>query len=88
MVTEFNDWCFDSQRQPGDTGIVKTSYGYHIMYFSARGDTPVWMQTVEDDMRREAYQNAIAALVDASGYQLDYAAVVLAAPDGMIQVTE
>ena len=88
MVTEFNDWCFDSQRQPGDTGIVKTSYGYHIMYFSARGDTPVWMQTVEDDMRREAYQNAIAALVDASGYQLDYAAVVLASPDGLTQATE
>lgn len=88
MVAEFNDWCFDAQRKPGDTGIVKTSYGYHIMYFSARDDTPVWMQTVESDMRREAYQNTIGALVDTSGYQLDYAAVVLATPDGLVQVTE
>ena len=44
MVAEFNDWCFDESRQPGDHGIVETSYGYHIMYFveneglSYRGD--------------------------------------------------
>lgn len=44
MVAEFNDWCFDASRQPGDHGIVETSYGYHIMYFveneglSYRGD--------------------------------------------------
>ena len=33
MVPEFNDWCFDESRQYGDTDIVKTSYGYHIMFF-------------------------------------------------------
>ena len=33
MVSEFEDWCFDPSRQPGDTGIVQTSYGYHVMYF-------------------------------------------------------
>ncbi len=33
MVTAFNDWCFDAARQPGDTGIVETEYGYHVMYF-------------------------------------------------------
>lgn len=35
MVASFNDWCFDESRKPGDTDIVETSYGYHIMYFSA-----------------------------------------------------
>ena len=37
MVTEFNDWCFDESRQPGDTGIVETSYGVHVMYFDSFG---------------------------------------------------
>ena len=32
-VTEFNDWTFDPSRKPGDTDIVKTQFGYHIMYF-------------------------------------------------------
>ena len=34
MVTEFEDWCFDPARKAGDSEIIKTSYGYHIMYFS------------------------------------------------------
>ncbi|MBQ3531374.1 MAG: peptidylprolyl isomerase [Oscillospiraceae bacterium] len=38
MVPTFNDWCFDETRVPGDSGIVKTPYGYHIMYFSGTGD--------------------------------------------------
>ena len=33
MVTNFNDWCFDASRKAGDTGIVQSDYGYHIMYF-------------------------------------------------------
>lgn len=33
MVTEFNDWIFDSARKPGDTDIVETSYGYHVMLY-------------------------------------------------------
>ncbi len=33
MVTEFDAWCFDENRKPGDHGIVKTQFGYHLMYF-------------------------------------------------------
>ena len=33
MVTAFNDWCFDIARSVGDTAIVETSYGYHVMYY-------------------------------------------------------
>ena len=49
MVQQFNDWCFDSQRKSGDTGIVETSYGAHIMYFSATGDA-VWKINVREAM--------------------------------------
>ena len=42
MVTEFNDFCFDESRKPGDTGIVygeSGAYaGYHVMYFVGEGD--------------------------------------------------
>ena len=53
MVTEFNDWCFDPARQPGDTGIVKTSYGYHIMYFSSTGEHAYWYVRAEEDYLNE-----------------------------------
>ena len=39
MVTEFNDWCFAEGRQAGDSGIVQTEYGYHIMYLDSFSDT-------------------------------------------------
>lgn len=61
MVTEFNDWCFDESRQPGDHGIVETSYGYHLMYFveneglSYRGD-------IKDTLLAEQYNEYLTAL--------------------------
>jgi len=33
MVTSFEDWCYDAARKPGDTGIVQSEYGYHVMYY-------------------------------------------------------
>ena len=39
MMTSFNDWCFDESRQSGDTGIVETTYGYHVMYYVGDSDT-------------------------------------------------
>ena len=37
MVAEFENWAFDETRAEGDVGIVKTSYGYHIMYYVGKG---------------------------------------------------
>ena len=48
MVEPFEDWCFDKSRQYGDTGLVQTSYGYHIMYFV--GSEEVWIANVSDTM--------------------------------------
>lgn len=35
FVEEFKSWYLDENRKVGDYGLVKSSYGYHIMYFSA-----------------------------------------------------
>ena len=39
MVAAFDAWCFEEGRKEGDTGIVETEYGYHVMYFSGNSDT-------------------------------------------------
>lgn len=51
MVEAFNDWCFDDSRQTGDTDIVKTDYGYHIMYFVGYTDEYYYLTVAESDMR-------------------------------------
>ena len=65
MVTEFNDWCFDESRQPGDTGIVynEGSYtGYHVIYFVGT-DAPYWQVQVRNAMKNADYTQWNNALV-------------------------
>ena len=51
MVEPFENWCFDESRQYGDTGLVQTSYGYHIMYFVESRE--VWIGSVQDAILSE-----------------------------------
>lgn len=48
MVAPFEEWCFDAGRQYGDSGLVRTDYGYHIMYFVASRE--IWISNVRDLM--------------------------------------
>lgn len=63
MVSAFNDWCFDAARKPGDTGIVETDYGYHIMYFVGT-DAPYWQVLVRSALAgndfNEWYEGVVA----------------------------
>ena len=51
MVQAFNDWCFDASRKAGDTGIVQTEYGYHIMYFVGNSDITHRDYLIQNDLR-------------------------------------
>lgn len=39
MVEAFENWIFDEARTVGETGIVETEYGYHVMFFIGDGKT-------------------------------------------------
>ena len=76
MVTEFNDWCFDENRQIGDTDLVKTQYGYHVMYFAGREES--WItQTREAIVSEEAQKIAQEALTMENA-QIIYKNILLA----------
>ncbi len=61
MVESFEKWSFDGARKEGDTGIVKTDYGYHIMYFVGKGK-PIWETNLDTVMKNESYTNFKADL--------------------------
>ena len=54
MVQPFNDWIFDSSRKAGDTDIIKTNYGYHIMYYVSDGD-PEWKNNAKTALSVDTY---------------------------------
>lgn len=62
MVDAFDAWCFDAARKPGDTGIVKTEYGYHIMYFVSTGEHAYWYACAESDYLNELSVNVLQEL--------------------------
>lgn len=56
LVENFLDWAMDPARKDGETGIVETEYGYHIMYFvGADKDDLDWKVTIRDAKGSEAY---------------------------------
>lgn len=79
MVPEFNDWCFDEARQVGDHGIVKTDYGYHIMYFV--GAEPVWKITAKDALLNERTAALIDGATETFAMDVDYDKIVLGQVD-------
>ena len=54
-VDAFDAWCFDASRQPGDTDIVETQYGYHIIYFVGECGESYWHSVVSSDYAGTRY---------------------------------
>lgn len=64
MVPSFEDWCFDPARQSGDTGIVESSNGYHVMYFVSTNENPYWYVQAETSLKSNAYDEWYSAITD------------------------
>lgn len=54
----FNDWIYDSARVEGDTGIVSTTSGYHVMYYAGESE-PKWKLEVFYALQEKAYLEKI-----------------------------
>ena len=77
MVEAFNDWIFDETRKYGDTDIVKTEYGYHIMFFVGTEDE--WIVECRNGARSEKYEAWEKAQLEANSVTNNYSQIVLAA---------
>ena len=75
MVEAFDAWCFDDGRQVGDTDIVKTSYGYHVMLYC--GSATVWQEQVKSDILTEKTNNFVEEALAANPTTIDYSAIKL-----------
>jgi hypothetical protein len=75
FVPEFLNWCMDASRQVGDSGLVKTQYGYHIMYFSAT--EPIWHSNSESGFRSQVMNGRIDEVTKDFQLEVDYDKVML-----------
>ena len=75
MVPAFNDWCFDAARQYGDSGLVQTEYGYHLMFFVDREE--VWIANVTNTIVSERSLEMVNSAVEKWPMEADYKKIVL-----------
>ena len=52
----FRDWAVDPARTKGETGIVKTSYGYHIMYYVGKTEATYFNYMITEELRAAALE--------------------------------
>jgi len=64
MVENFDIWCFTEGRKTGDTGIVESPYGYHVMFYSGDSETLYRDFIIENDLMTEDTNAWYTALVD------------------------
>ncbi len=63
-MENFLNWCIDSKREPGQTDIVETEYGYHIMYYVKRHDVDYRTYNITEDLRTEALDSWYNGLME------------------------
>lgn len=66
FVTCYDEWLFDSIRQPGDIGIVENQgnyYGYHVVYYVKQNkDYLSWMAQCKESLADEDTENWLEKL--------------------------
>ena len=71
-VQPFEDWSFDPSRQSGDTGIVESEYGFHVMYFVETNELPYWEYKATNTLKSSAVNDWYDAITDGvTAEQLD-----------------
>ncbi len=75
MVEPFEEWCFDESRTYGETGLVKTTYGYHIMFFVE--SKLAWYETAWADLVSERGDQIVLDAMDTYPMTVDYSKIML-----------
>ncbi len=75
MVKPFEDWCFDESRQVGDYGLVRSEFGYHVMFFS--GSEPIWHNTAVSEYMAEHTEEFLQDGMERWPMKVNYKKMVL-----------
>lgn len=61
VVPSFEDWIFSKgayagqKRAEGDTGIIESDFGYHVMYYIGGHKHPAWYESIQSSLSDNEY---------------------------------
>ena len=70
FVKPFLNWCIDENRKVGDTDLVKTTYGYHVMYFAE--SELGWILYCRSGVQNEKNEARLKELQEANPIEVNY----------------
>ena len=75
FVKPFLNWCLDEKREVGDYELVKTTHGYHIMYFVDR--EAGWILYCRDGVKNEKMESILSDLTKESTTDINYKKIAI-----------
>ena len=82
LRSELDSWCFDPSRQAGDSTIIRTEEGCHILYISKI--TEIWYAEAEAALNAALYSGLIETARQKYPMQVDYSAIALVEADPQV----
>jgi len=82
MIQVLDTWCFDPARQVGDTTILRSQYGIHILYFCASRD--IAREEAEADYIRQQQLALISEAKEGFPMEVAYSSIVLTDADPVV----
>lgn len=82
FLQPFKEWYLDKDRKVGDYGLVKTTAGYHLMYYS--GMEPIWYYYCREMMVSDEMEKIEKAAMEKFEATIHYDKILL----GEVKLTE
>lgn len=78
LVEDLDVWCFDPSRDPGDTVIIRTSMGYHILYLCQ--PSSIWYEQAELDLIAKHLEQTVTVTQETYPMTVNYRSILLESP--------
>lgn len=80
-VTNFKDWAIDPERKAGDTAVIESQYGYHVMFYAGDDELTYRDYLITEDLRaidqqkwfEDIIEDVKATIVETKRLNLDVA---------------
>ena len=65
-VESFTNWATDPAREAGDTGIIESTYGYHVMYYVGDDEMTYRDSMIRDEIHTATMTDWYSAIMDST----------------------
>ena len=66
LVPNFKNWSLDADRKPGDTEVIVSEYGYHVMYFVGNDEMTYRDYMIAEELRAADLDKWFKGITDAA----------------------